>query len=159
MTLKEQISWCKSQVKKGYEVIPITSIMNRLKSMEKIKDPPHEYHNHAVEAYKRFLEGFGLPGIVDGRQGAALKELLPKLQTLTATKSPEGAFNALKFILDNWKRASNYHQSKKTLVHINNNLVELLDQIRNGADKKQSNRNQAEQLANTINRKQQGRSS
>ncbi|SUJ26425.1 Uncharacterised protein [Sphingobacterium spiritivorum] len=149
MTLKEQISWCKSQIKAGYHVEVIRSILHRLQAVEN-KEPPHPFHNQAIAAYKEFLMSYKLPAVIDIRQGKALKELLPKLQGLTATKSPEGAFNALVFIFTNWNRLNDYHQKKKTLLHINQNLVELLDQIRNGANKQQSNVNEAEQLANEI---------
>lgn len=149
MTLKEQISWCKSQIKLGYHVEVIRSILMRLQAVDK-KEPPHTYHNQAITAYKDFLSKYGLPLIVDVRQGKALKELLPKLQDMTTTKSPEGAFNALQFILNGWDRLNNYHQKKKTLVHINYNLVEILDQIRNGATKQQSSINEAERFHNEL---------
>lgn len=157
MTLKEQINWCKSQIKQGYEVMAITSILTRLKGLEKPQEPAHPYHNQSAKAYKEFLERKGLPPLMDVMQGKALKELLPKLQELTTTKSPEGAYNALVYILNGWEQLSPYHKGKKTLTHINKNIVEILDQIRYGADKKQSNRNAAEQLANAINQKQQNR--
>lgn len=154
MTLKEQISWCKSQIKQGYHVEVLRSILKRLQASEN-KEPPHEYHNMSVQAYKDFLESNGLPFVVDVRQGKALKELLPKLQNLTSTKSPEGAYNALKFIFNGWDRLNQYHKKKKTLVHINSNLVEILDQIRYGATKQQTNLDEAQQLANAITRKYQ----
>jgi len=150
MTLKEEINWCKIQLKQGYEVIAINSILTRLKGLEKPKEPPHQYHNQAMQAYKDFLKRYGLPPVVDERQGAALKQLLPKLQTLTITKSPEGAYHALIFILTNWNKTSPYHQKQKTLSHINNNLVELLDQIRNGATKKQSSIAEARRFHNEL---------
>jgi len=155
MTLKEQISWCKSQIKAGYHVEVLRSILKRLQASEN-KEPPHPFHNQAVHAYKEFLESNGLPAVVDVRQGKALKELLPKLQTLTSTKSPEGAFNALKFIFNGWDRLNQYHKKKKTLVHINSNLVEILDQIRYGATKQQTNIDEAQQLANAIAAKYKG---
>jgi hypothetical protein len=155
MTLNEQIKWCKLQIKAGYEVVAIRSILTRLKSLEKPQAPPHEYHNQSVQAYKNFLEGNGLPPVVDVRQGKALKELLPKLQTLTSSRSPEGAYHAIQYIFNGWERLNQYHKKKKTLTHINDNLVEILDQIRYGATKKQTNVDEAQQLANAIKGKYQ----
>lgn len=154
MTLKEQISWCKSQIKDGYHVEVLRSILKRLQASEN-KEPPHPMHNWAVQAYKDFLARYGLPAMFDPRQGKALKELLTKLQNMTTSKSPEGALNALKFVFDNWDRVNQYHLKKKTVTHINTNLVEILDQIKNGANKKQANLNEARQLANAITRKYQ----
>lgn len=150
MNLKEQIQWCKAQIKSGYEVIAIRSILTRLQGLEKVKEPPHPYHNKSVQAYKDFLASHGLPPIIDPRHGAALKELLLKLQNNTVSKSAEGAYNALVFIFNNWNRLSQYHQKKKTLIHINNNLVEILDQIRNGATKRDSNLSEAQRFHNEL---------
>lgn len=150
MTLAEQIKWCKGQIKKGYEVVAITSILKRLKLLEKPKEPPHPCHNEAIAVYKDFLVAYGLPQVVDGMQGRALKELLPKLQNATASKTPKSAVDALRFILNNWSRTSTYHQSQKSLSHINKYLVEILDQIKNGATRKQSNLNEAERFRNEL---------
>ena len=150
MNLKEQIQWCKGQIKEGYEVIAIRSILARLKGLEKQSSPPHPYHNHAVQSYMAFLNHNGLPPIMEPMQGKALKELLPKLEKHSITKTPEGAIDALNFIFSKWKLLNNYHQKKKTLSHINNNLVEILDQIRNGATKQQSNINEAQRFHNDL---------
>lgn len=150
MTLNEQIQWCKAQIKAGYEVIAVRSILERLKALEKPKAPPHPYHHQCVAAYLKFLEANGLPPIMEPQQARALKELLPVLQAHTASKSPEGAYQALVFILSNWKRLSDFHQSKKSLTHIKKYLIEILDQIRNGATKKQSHVNEAERFRNEL---------
>ncbi|RQO78093.1 hypothetical protein DBR40_09085 [Pedobacter sp. KBW01] len=155
MTLKEQISWCKSEIKKGNNEQVLRSILKRLEASD-TKEPPHPYHNEAVAAYKDFLKAQGLPPLFDFKQGKALKELLIKLQNVTASRSPEGALGALKFIFEGWNRLSDYHKKKKTLVHINNNVVEILDLIRYGATKQQTNLDAAQQLANAIKGKRNG---
>lgn len=159
MKLTEQISWCKDQIKNGYEVVMIRSILSRLKSFEAPKEPPHPFHNKGVEIYMQFLESNGLPPIMEPRQGKALKELLYKLENYTASKTALGAFNALNFILSNWQRLNDYHKSKKTLSHINSNLVEILDIIRNGANKQQSNLNEAQRFHNELTQNQRNNNS
>lgn len=150
MTLNEEIAWCKQQIKKGYEVIPLRSILARLQKLGKDKPPPHPYHNQSVKAYKDFLAAHSLPPICEPRQAGILKELLPKLQNATTTKNEEAAYKALVFIFQNWKRLNNFHQKQKTLTHINTYLIEILDQIRNGANKQQSNINEAERFRNEL---------
>lgn len=159
MKLTEQISWCKDQIKNGYEVVMIRSILSRLKSFETPKEPPHPFHNKAVEVYLEFLQSNGLPPVMEPRQAKALKELLYKLENYTSSKTALGAFNALGFILSNWQRLNDYHKSKKTLSHINNNLVEILDIIRNGATKQQSNLNEAQRLHNELTQNQRNHNS
>ncbi len=150
MTLNEEIAWCKAQIKKDYEVSALRSILARLQKLVKEKLPLHPYHNQSVQAYKEFLAANGLPPILEPRQAGALKELLPKLQNATATKSNEGAYKALVFIFQNWTRLNNFHQKQKTLSHINTYLIEILDQIRNGSTKQQSHVNEAERFRNEL---------
>lgn len=150
MTLNEQIQWCKAQIKAGYEVIAVRSILDRLKGLEKTKAPPHEYHQQCVKAYMSFLVANGLPPLMEPMQGRALKELLPKLQEHVTSKSAKGAYDALVFIFANWDRLNTFHKNKKTISHINKYLVEILDQIRNGSTKQQSAINKADSYLNQL---------
>lgn len=149
MTLKEQISWCKSQIKDGYHVEVLRSILQRLQNIEN-KEPPHKYHNQSITLYKAFLAHYGLPAIIDPRQGKALREILIKLQEVSHNKTPESAYAAFEAILKNWDRTGDFLSKKKTLTAIRDNLLEIIDKIKNGATKKQGRVNEAEQLAKRI---------
>lgn len=153
MTLNEEITWCKQHIKKGYEVIALRSILQRLQKLAKEKTPPHPCHNQSAKAYKDFLAQHGLPPIVEPRQAKALKELLPKLQNATTSKTTEAAYKALLFIFNNWTRLNNFHQKQKTLTHLNTHLIEILDQIRNGSTKQQAHLNEAERFRNELTKK------
>lgn len=152
MTLKEQINWCESQIKAGYHVVVIRSILARLKGLDK-KEPPHPYHQQAVIHYAEFLEYHKLPFLMDARQGKALGEILKKLQQVSIEKTPESAINSFRVVLTHWDKTGDHLSRIKTLSHINNNLLEIIDKIKNGATKKQAGVNAAEQLANQINAK------
>lgn len=151
MTLNEQITWCKAQIKSGYEVVVIRSIMARLTKMKE-KEPPNQFHNNAMAIYISFLESRGLKAQMIDRpkQGAALKKLLLKLKESTETKSDEGAFNAFKWILENWGRLNSYHANRLEITDINRDLLKILNQIRNGATKQDSAINEAKRFHNEL---------
>ena len=155
MTIKEQIAWCKAQIKNGYEPVVIRSILERLQALQQ-KEPPHEYHNQAVTLYKAFLTHHKLPELMDGRQGKALKEILTKLQEVSHDRTPLSAYESFRTILIKWHLTGEYLSKKKSLTAIRDNLLEIIDKIKHGATKQQANVNEAEQLANRIKNKYTG---
>ncbi|WP_443937074.1 hypothetical protein [Pedobacter sp. MW01-1-1] len=152
MTLNEQIAWCKLQIKSGYEVVPIKSILTRLKNLEKKTDTPVTY-NQSLMCYKDFLRDRGLPFIMDARQGAALKSILKKLMGASVDKSDEGVLASWKFILKSWNRTGDFIGRQIKLSDIDRNLLEILDKIRNGATKKQANLNEAERFRDELTKR------
>lgn len=156
MTLKEQISWCKSQIKAGYHVEVLRSILKRLQASEN-KEPPHPFHQSAVHSWQLWLRHHGLSEKMTPKDGKALREVLYALEKVDKVDSPEKAYISFCAILTNWHRTGKFYENQKDLTTIKNNLNKIIGLIKNGADKKQSNRNQAEQLANAINQKQQNR--
>lgn len=152
MTLKEQISWCKNQIKQGYHPEILKSILKRLEGIEKVSPNPAVFQP-CVDEYASFLARRGIPLVMDGRQGKQLKEIIIKLSTIGKDKSDEGVLKSWKFILANWERTGSFIGRQIKLSDINRNLQEILDKIRNGATKKQSRIDEAEQLANSIKAK------
>ncbi|MGV3705433.1 MAG: hypothetical protein ACO1NU_08645 [Arcticibacter sp.] len=149
MTLKEEISWCKGQIKQGYHPEVLRSILRRLQIVEN-KQPPSEYYTKAVALYKSFLTYHKLPLVFDARQGKALKEILIKLKDASTAKTEEAAYLSLEAIFSNWSKTGDYISRKKTLVAINSNLLEIIDNIKNGATKRQQSLSEAEQLASQL---------
>ncbi|WP_410221918.1 hypothetical protein [Pedobacter sp.] len=149
MTLKEQIAWCKGQIKKGYEVIALRSILARLQSLEKVSETPAIYQQ-CLHEYAEFLRGRNIPLIMDARQGKALKQIIAKLYAASVDKSDDGIFASWKFILRNWQRTGDFIGRQIKLSDIDRNLLEILDKIRNGANKKQAHINEAERFRNEL---------
>lgn len=149
MTLKEQVQWCKGQIKEGYEVIALRSILSRLQSLEKEAETPAIYQQ-CLHEYAEFLRGRNIPLIMDGRQGKALKEIITKLHTASIDKTDNGVFASWKFILRNWQRTGDFIGRQIKLSDINRNILEILDKIRNGANRKQANLNEAERFRNEL---------
>lgn len=135
MTLKEQISWCKSQIKAGYHVEVLRSILKRLQASEN-KEPPHPFHNQAVQAYKDFLSRYKLPPVFDFRQGKSLREILVELERISIDKTPESAYKSFVYILNNWDKTDEFLHKQKTVFAIRKYLLEIIDAIKNGTKKK-----------------------
>ncbi|WP_199118703.1 hypothetical protein [Pedobacter sp. ASV28] len=146
MTLKEQIAWCKIQIKAGNEVVPIRSILARLQQLEKCKEPASSIYNQYISEYGEFLNRRNVPLVMDGRQGKALKNIIAKLSQASTDKSDNGIFTSWKFILRNWNRTGDFIGRQIKLSDIDRNLQEIFDKIRNGATKKQHNLNEAERF-------------
>lgn len=147
MTLKEEIKWLdsyvKKQVKLGAEVTFLRSILTRLKALDK-KEPPSPYHNAAMGYYFDWLTKQGLPAIRNASQGQAMKSILSQLKEASLQKNEESAFESFKVILRHWGRLNTSLQKNKSLGAINKNLLEIIDKIKNGATQQQSNRMEAD---------------
>lgn len=150
MTLKEQINWCKHQIKQGYEVVAVTSILTRLQLLEKTKDPPNPLFAPFLQVYKNFLEGRNIPLVMDARQGKALNEIISKLSKASSDQSRQGVLNSWQFILKNWQRTGDFIGRQIQLTDINRNLQTILDLIRNGATKKQNRTDEAKRLHDEL---------
>jgi len=141
MTLKEEIKWLDSYIKKlvksGSEVIVLRSIQARLKRLDK-KEPPSPYHNAAMGYYFEWLKSLGLPAVRNASQGQALKEILKQLKEASIQQTDESAFESFKAILVHWNRLNFGLQQNKSLAGINKNLLEIIDKIRNGSTKQQA---------------------
>lgn len=149
MTLKEQISWCKIQIKSGYEVVVVRSILTRLQNLEKQAETSPIYQQ-CLNEYAAFLKNRSIPLIMDGRQGKSLKLIIDKLKSASVDKSDNGVLISWRFILNNWQRTGSFIGGQIKLSDINRNLLEILDKIRNGATKKQSLVNEAERFRNEL---------
>lgn len=141
MTLKEEIKWLDSYIKKlvkqGAEVIVLRSILSRLKGLDK-KEEPNPHHNDAMGFYHDWLRSFDLPVIRSPSQGQALKSILLQLKGASIDKTDEAAFESFKAILMHWGRLNVSLQRNKSLGVINKNLLEIIDKIKNGSTKQQS---------------------
>lgn len=159
MTLKEEIKWLdryiKNLVKQGSEVIVLRSILARLKRLDK-KEPPSPYHSEAIGLYKKWLEHYGLPPIVDARQGAAMKSILSKLKEVSRDKTYESAYDSFQAILHHWPKVGAYLEKRKQLTDINAKLLEIIDKIKNGATKQSSNIMEADKVHAELAKKYNG---
>jgi len=156
MTLKEEIKWLDSYIKKmvkaGSEVVVLRSIQTRLKRLDK-KEPPSPFHSQAIGLYKEWLRSQSLPDIVDARGGNAMKDILKKLKEASNARTDEAALASFAAILKHWDKVGDYLAKKKSLTDINEKLLEIIDKIRNGATKQSSSNMEAVQVYDRLRNK------
>lgn len=83
----------------------------------------------------------GVGAKVDMYEMAALEEIIAYLKKNATDKSNHGVLSAWRFIFLKWDRVGAFIGKQKSLSQINKNLVEILDKIRNGHDKKSAAKN------------------
>lgn len=155
MTLKEEIQFLTNYVKRvndPTEKIALRSILNRLKRTDR-KQPANMHHNQAIVLYKQWLKHHGLPAIIDGRQGRAMKEILKKLKDASRDQTDQAAFDGFSAILQHWERVGPYLGKRKQLSDINIHLLEIIDKIKNGATKQAAREMEADTLHAAITNK------
>jgi hypothetical protein len=119
-------------------------------SASEVESPPTLYKQF-LEAYDEFCKSsIGVGAKMDGAQGKALKSIIEYLKSQANTKDEAGALVAWKFILKHWDRVGDFIGKQKSLTQINKNLVEILDKIRNGHNKKAADKNQLSSLKSSI---------
>ena len=156
MTIQEEINWLEKYIKvrnkEGVDVTFLRAILARLKGLTR-KEPPSPYHQQAMSLYFEWLRSHDLPAISNAAQGKALKEILQQLKQVSNDKTDEAAFLSFKVILQHWNRLNPSLAKIKTLANINKNLLEIIDKIKHGATKQQSNQMEANTLHDELSRK------
>lgn len=129
------------------ESLELSHIGETRKSLQEVKESLRQYHAilkkvaPKYESYQRFVGeyvGFmyretGIQLVeFNAVQGKALKEIISKLLRLKEGATEADALLMWVAVLNNWKRLNAYMQQKKKLSDINSNLIEILDQIKNG---------------------------
>lgn len=157
MTKDEIIKHCKERIAKGDHIQFHKAILELVVKDKHPQEFSGEVYQTCVGAYKEFLEKHGVPLVMDGRAGKAMKEIIMKLKRASTEKSNAGIIRSWKFILEHWDRTGDFIGRQKSLVRINSNLQEILDKIRNGATKRDSHKTQAEQLGLALEQRRQQR--
>jgi len=99
-----------------------------------------EYHNFIISK-------IGVPPKINGVEGKAAKQILAYLSKIT-----EEPIVAWKFVLDHWDRVEPFLNNQIKLTQINSNLMNILNQIKNGkSTNKKSTSNLERRIAERIN--------
>ncbi len=80
----------------------------------------------------------GVPAKFNGAEGNASKQIIAYLKTASKEKTDEGVLNSWKHLLSSWDKVDPFYQEKLKLVEINSNMVNLINQIKNGRAKTNS---------------------
>jgi hypothetical protein len=106
---------------------------------ESVKKDPEEskgLHQKMISIYDDFIiKKTSCPAKIDGIQGKALKSIIGYFKGASKDKTDEGILNSWKHFLASWDKLDSYYQGKLKLSEINSEMVNIINQIKNGAKK------------------------
>lgn len=157
MKLDDQIKYCRHQMGTAH---PDTDTFKAIKeSLEFLLSLVPGYqkdgglYQDCINAYDEFLKKtIGVGVRMNGIQGKAMKAIIKYLRTQSRDKNDEGVLASWTYILDHWDRQNEFIGKQKDLTSINKNLIEILDNLKNGNSKATKTRNQQDkqQLRDAI---------
>ncbi|WP_286747897.1 hypothetical protein [Roseivirga sp. UBA1976] len=94
-----------------------------------------QYYQEFVGEYDQFCrKTLGAPGVIDARQGLALKETVDYLMKQEKVNGDETlALQGWRYIFANWSLLSEFVQRQTKLSDIKKNIQEILFQLRNAS--------------------------
>jgi hypothetical protein len=96
-----------------------------------------------INEYNEFVKvRTGYPAKMDGAQGEAAKAIIRYLTQISSEKSDEGILKSWSWILGKWDKLEAYHQNKLKLNQINSEIINIINQIKNGTGKNYSGNHQ-----------------
>ncbi len=120
---------------------------DKKESFSPVGDPPEEnnpelkkLYPEMISVYDSFIKKItgGAGAKINGMEGQAMKQIIEYLKRASKDKTDEGILNSWNHLLASWGKLDNFYQGKLKLVEINSNMVNLINQIKNG---KQTNGN------------------
>lgn len=116
-----------------------------------------QYYQEFVGEYDQFCRNtLGAPGVIDARQGLALKETVDYLMKQEKVNGSETmALDAWRYILANWTFLSEFIQRQTKLSDIKKNIQEILFQLRNAS--KEAKRRKADKDWDQYRKLRQGK--
>lgn len=107
-----------------------------------INEDVNTYYKELIIVYDNFCkQTFDAPAKINGTEGKALKQLITYLKGLCKIKgddSVEAVKNAFTYILTNWDKLEPFYQKQIKLSQINSNITNIINQLKNGTEKRSS---------------------
>jgi hypothetical protein len=97
-----------------------------------------------------FLVKTGYPAKIDGKQGIAAKSIIAYLKTISTEKTDEGVLASWRRILAKWDTLDTYLKNRLILSQINSELMNIINQIKNGTGKNNQGINGKKHLGTTT---------
>lgn len=124
---------------------------SEIKAKEKVKDA---FLNDYMGIYREFMKRYGQKVVrIDVADGKAMKSIKSYLLA-NCDGNEEAALQSWAHVLGHWGRLNDFLQQQKRLIHINKNLVEIIDKLKNGTNKQDAQRNgTANMVADILNKR------
>lgn len=115
-----------------------TPIKESKPKKEKVQKEPSLIYKQFIEIYDTFImDRTSCPGDYNAREGDCANKLITYLKSASKGKSDDAVLKNWEFILmrENWDKLEPYHKERLKLSQIQENIVNILNQIRNGSKK------------------------
>ena len=133
---------------KGFNENVDERLMENHKHNNTVNKTDNNLFSICIDVYNNFcLERVGVGCKMDGVEGKAMKLIIKYLSTQVKEKDDEQVYTAWEFILNNWDKLDDFLQKQVALRQINSNLINILNQLRNGKNKSKTS---IEKLKNEI---------
>lgn len=165
MTLKDQIRYCKHQIATAHkETVTFRAIKDSLEFLSSLV-PGYEkdggLYQKCITEYDLFLKRTIGTGVnMSPSEGKAMKDIIKYLYANSKLQTESGVFDSWCYILTNWDKQNEFIGKQKKLTQIYKNLLEILDNLKNGNTKATQTRNDQEKqsLRDAIRERQSRRS-
>ena len=107
----------------------------------KTKDNKLSYYKEMVAIYDTFcLEFLDVPARINGAEGKALKEITQYLVNIANKKGLEEStcLDSFSYIFNHWSMLDKFTRGQVKLIQINSNLPNIINQLKNGTEKRNS---------------------
>ena len=107
----------------------------------KTKDTKTIYYKEMVAIYDSFCkQELGIPASINGAEGSAMKVIIKRLIDIAKYKGAEdsGCLGSFKYILSNWNKLDDFTRKQVKLIQISSNLTNIITQLKNGTEKRDS---------------------
>lgn len=97
-------------------------------------------HQNMISVYSDFItKKTSVPAKITAGDGKAMKEIITYMKNASKDKSDDGVLNSWSHLLGSWDKLESFYQGKLKLMEINSNMVNLINQIKNGSGKQGKN--------------------
>jgi len=136
---KEQMQITKVTNAKDKNNLTIPNVNSNTKPNTK----PNILYSNMIGIYDKFcLDSFDAPCKINGQEGKAMKQIIKYLKSVCKAKGDDSDIaiqNAFKYILSNWNSIEPFYQKQIKLSQINSNITNIINNLKNGATKPNSN--------------------
>ena len=129
---KPAVRKIKSRVMKNEDIIIQDTNTDNNTSNNGEKSP----YTNFVAIYDKFCKDrIGVGCKMNGAEGKALKSIIEYLKLHIKGESQSALVDSWRFILNKWDTLDDFHQKQMKLTQINSNLINILNQLKNGKSK------------------------
>lgn len=138
-----------SHLKKDFENEPLTEVVEKKKEKVSAQKEKGLYAKFMDDYNSFYTLRTGFPAKIDGKQGSAAKSIIAYLQKISNEKTDDGVLISWRWILNKWDKLEPYHRNKMTLSQISSELMNIINQIKNGTGKNDQGGNGKKSLGST----------